>query len=292
MSTTVTNRYRLDDLRRFAVAMGIAGGLAPARAHALATHLLWYDAAGAALFGVGTLPVWLAAVEASRVNPKVVGEVKSERGALTVVDGQQGLPPLVLENAAGLTVEKAREMGLSLVRVARIDRLGSAAAVTAGIATGPFAGLVIGPGNLWSLALPAPDGLPVVIDSGLGAARSSGPARGTARRRTVPVRRPTGALPGVLDGLANWASLLAPEGEWLVAAVAIAALEPMATFHERVGVSLRDLGDAPGRLIPEAWEAHRRKAYEHGLVIAASAWKKLAHWAERLEVEVPKPGDS
>jgi LDH2 family malate/lactate/ureidoglycolate dehydrogenase len=111
LSTTLTHRYRLDDLRRFATALGSAGGLPLARAQGLANHLLWYDAAGAAFFGIGTLPVWLAAIEAQRVDPKVVGEVKSERGALTVVDGQRGLPPLVLERGAGLAVEKAREMG-------------------------------------------------------------------------------------------------------------------------------------------------------------------------------------
>jgi hypothetical protein len=67
-------------------------------------------------------------------------------------------------------------------------------------------------------------------------------------------------------------------------------LEPLATFHERVAVSSRELENAPGRLIPEAWERERRKAHEHGLVIAAPAWTKLTHWAERSGVEVPKPG--
>jgi LDH2 family malate/lactate/ureidoglycolate dehydrogenase len=289
VSTTVTHRYRLDDLRRLAAAVGIAAGLAPGRAHAMAAHLLWYDAAGAGFFGVGSLPVWLAALEAGRVDPKVVGEVKYERGALAVLDGRQGLPPLVLEHAAAVAVEKAREMGLALVRVAGIDRLGSAAAVTASVAAGPFAGFVMGPGELWSLAVPSPSGLPVVIDSGLGERIAGG--RGTAARRAVPGRRSSEALPAPLDGFTRWASVLAPEGEWLVGAVAIAALEPLATFHERVEVSLRELGETPGRLVPEAWEAHRRKAHEHGLVIAAPAWKKLAHWAERLGVELPKPGD-
>jgi LDH2 family malate/lactate/ureidoglycolate dehydrogenase len=291
VSATVTNRYRLDDLRRFATALGSAGGLAPARAQGLATHLLWYDAAGAAIFGIGTLPVWLAAVEAGRVDPKAAGEVKSERGALTVVEGQQGLPPLLLERAAGLAVEKARELGLALVRVAHIERVGSAAAVTAGIATGPFVGLVIGPSHLYSVALPSPEGLPVVIDSGLDAVRTSSPGRGASSSRAGRARRPVSVTAESLDGVASWASVLAPEGEWLVGAIAIAALESLATFHERVLVSLREPGEAPGRLMPTDWEAQRRKAHEHGLVIAAPAWKKLVHWAGRLGVDIPKPGN-
>ena len=56
MSTTVIHRYRLDDLRRFAAALGAASGLVPLRALALASHLFWFDAAGAAIFGIGTLP--------------------------------------------------------------------------------------------------------------------------------------------------------------------------------------------------------------------------------------------
>src|SRR5262249_7152269 len=48
-------RYRLDDLRRFAAALAAGLGIAPARASALATHLLWFDAAGAAPLGVATL---------------------------------------------------------------------------------------------------------------------------------------------------------------------------------------------------------------------------------------------
>jgi LDH2 family malate/lactate/ureidoglycolate dehydrogenase len=292
VSTTVTHRYRLDDLRRFAVALGTAAGLPPARGQALAKHLLWYDAAGASLFGIGTLPIWLAAIEAGRVNPTAVGEVKSERGTLTVTDGHQGVPPLVLGWAADLAVQKAREMGLALVRVAHVDRIGSAAAVTAEIATGPFAGLVLGPGSLWSLALPSPEGLPVVVDSGLDGGRSRTASRGAARGRGAQGRRPGGPLPPVVDEFASWASVLAPEGEWLLGAIAIAALEPLATFQERVMQALRERSDAPERLHPADWSVERRKAHEDGLLVAAPAWKKLMHWAERLEVEPPKPDDS
>ena len=103
---------------------------------------------------------------------------------------------MVLEHAAGLAVEKAREMGLALVRVARIDRLGSAAAVTAGIATGPFAGLAIGPGDLLEPGAPFSAGLPVVIDSGLGATHGRQPARGTPRVGPRQSSGPRAALPG------------------------------------------------------------------------------------------------
>ena len=66
--------YRLDDLRRFATALGTALGVPPTRAAELASHLLWFDAAGLADFGIATLPAWLERIEARGVEPAARGE--------------------------------------------------------------------------------------------------------------------------------------------------------------------------------------------------------------------------
>ena len=77
MSAAATHRYRWDDLRRFAAALGGAVGLDPARALALASHLLWFDAAGAARLGIATLPDWLEMMEGGQVDVRARGQVVS-----------------------------------------------------------------------------------------------------------------------------------------------------------------------------------------------------------------------
>jgi LDH2 family malate/lactate/ureidoglycolate dehydrogenase len=266
--------YRLDDLRRLASALLAKAGVVPARASALATQLLWFDAAGVASFGIGTLPAWLERLESGQVDPVAEGRVTMERAATAVFDGQNGLPPLVLARAAGIAAEKARELGLGLVRVVKVGPMGPSAAVAADLAIGPFAAFFLGPGPSWALALPSEEGLPVVYDAALvggktgGGARSSGPSP---------------------DRIVSWAHLLVPEGGWLVGAVAVTAIEPLATFQERVSAEVKRGGEGPGRLTPTAWERRRREAREHGVPVSTAAWEKLKRWADRSEVEPPAP---
>jgi LDH2 family malate/lactate/ureidoglycolate dehydrogenase len=288
VSTTVIHRYRVDDLRRFAAALGASSGLVPLRALALASHLLWFDAAGAGSYGIATLPDWLEAMASGRVDPAATGTLRFERAALANFDGQNGVPPLVLARAGELAVEKARELGVGLVRVVHVGRIGSAAAVAAAMAVGPIAGLLVAPGEAWSLAFPSARGLPVVIDSALAAEDAAYDATGSragARKRALPV------VPLPSDGLASWAELLAPAGSWLVAAIMVAQLEPLTTLHERLDAWVRATTEAPGRLLPELWDAHRREVHEHGVAIAAPIWKKLKQWSQRLAVDAPTPNE-
>jgi LDH2 family malate/lactate/ureidoglycolate dehydrogenase len=290
------NRYGFDDLRRFAAALGTACGLAPLRALAMASHLLWFDAAGAATLGIATLPAWLEAIEGGQVDPQAAGRVVGQRSALAIFDGENGLPPLLLERAAELAVETARETAVGLVRVDHVGPIRSAAAVAAGIALGPMAGLVLGPNRLWSMGLPSEVGLPVVVDSGLAiAAAGTGKPGGVRTPADSPkpaASRRTGSAPAIdlLDGLRLGTEVLIPAGGWLVAAVSVAAIEPLAAFHQRVA-AWDGLEEAPGRLLPDAWDARRREARARGIAIPLPAWKSLNQWAQRLAVEVPGPLD-
>ena len=268
--------YRLDDLRRFATALGSALGIPPTRAAELASHLLWFDAAGLEDFGIATLPSWLERIEARSVEPGAVGRVTAERTSLVVLDGQNGIPPLILARAAELAVEKARDAGVGLVRVSHVGPTGPAAAVAAEMAVGPVAAVILGPGPSWSCAFPSAEGLPAVFDSALGPR----PTKTTTRSR-----RPAAPDPDTM--MAPWIAAMAPEGGWLVAAVAVAALESLATFHERVGATLDAVQQWPGGLAPGPWEARRRIAREAGVPLAAEAMTPLTRWGERLGVEPP-----
>jgi LDH2 family malate/lactate/ureidoglycolate dehydrogenase len=292
VSTSVIQRYRFDDVRRFAAALGTASGLVPPRALALASHLLWFDAAGAGSHGIGTLPEWLEAIDSGRVDPGTVGQLRTERASLAIFDGQNGIAPLVLARAAELAVEKSRELGVGLVRVAHVGEVGSAAAVAAGMAVGPIAGVLVGPGGAYSLACPSAGGLPIVMDSALPAngdrddSSAAPAARAGGRKNGGPLAPPH------CEVLAAWSEMLAPAGAWLVAAIAVAYLEPLTTFHERLDVWWRSRPHALGRLVPEVWDGHRRLVHEQGVAIPAPVWKKLKHWSQRLSVEAPKPSES
>jgi len=263
-------RYRIEDLRKFAAALGAGAGLSPVRAAGLASQLIWYDLAGAPAHGIAVLPQWLERIVHGRVDPRAEGKLLSEHASTAVLDGQGGVPPLILARAAGLASEKAREMGIALVRVVNLGSTGPATAVAAEVALGPQIGWVMGPGSSWTLALPTPDGLPAVYDASL----ADSPARAA------------GALVRALGG--PW-SVLAPDGGWLVAALAVSALEPLATFHERVTAALGEPDGSTALLHRERWEKARAEAREHGLPLGDSALAALKHWSERLGAALPNP---
>ena len=266
---TDARRYRLDDLRRFATALASALGVAPARASALATHLLWFDAAGVPRFGLGSLPGRLEAIESGAVDPAAAGVVTLERSGTAVFDARRGLPLLALDRAAGIAVEKARDVGVGLVRVVNVGDPGSAAGVAAEAAIGPVSVTVLGPGPSWTVALPGDEGLPVVYDTALAGADGARPSA------------------EALDGLPPWISALLPAGGWLVLAASVTATESLTTFQARVSEAFKGRDDPPGRLGPRRWEDRRREARERGVASDPARWDDLLGWAERLKVTPP-----
>jgi LDH2 family malate/lactate/ureidoglycolate dehydrogenase len=284
VSAALLSRYRLDDLRRFAAALLRASGLAPARALALASHLLWFDAAGAPCFGTASLPYWLEAIAAGRFDPGALGTVTSERAAFAILDGQNGLPSLILERAGELAVQKARDTAVGMVRVLDAGELHSAAAVTAAMSLGPVAAFVLGPSGTWSVALPSAEGS-VILDAGLGgdvSGRALAPGDGSGSTSELAF-----SVPPRLDGWLGVSAVFAPRRSWLVAALTIPALEPLSIFHQRVAYLLHGPTEDPCRLVPAVWNRRRREAYEHGIALPEIASRQLEDWARRLAVALP-----
>ncbi len=305
MAAAVIHRFAYDELRRFAVALGTAAGLASARSGALAAHLLWFDAAGAPTLGIATLETWLTLIDERRVDPSATGRVTRERSSLAELDGENGLPLLVLERAAEVAVEKARDSGVGLVRVVAIGPAASAAPIAAGIAIGPMAGWVLGPCETWSLSLPTAAGLPLIMDSGLpGDAASRKPAAADAAGRTGTTqarpaanqRHSRNPAPDFPEGLRLAAEVLVPAGGWLVAALAGTGPESLSSWHDRVAAARgRSAAEHTGAglrvLDPEGWEAHRRRLWQEGVEVASAVWKPLVQRARRLAIELPAPLD-
>ena len=220
-----------------------------------------------------TLGDLLDRVESGSIDPKAESTVVLERGSTAVLDGRHGIPLLVLDRAAGLATEKARDTGVGLIRVKNVGPIGAAAGVAAEMAIGPVSALILGPDRRWAVALPAEEGLPVVFDPALGTA---GDGDGEGAR--------------TYDNLvAPWASVLAPDGGWLVAAIAVHALEPLSTLHERVADAVKGLDEASGRLLPGPWERRRREVREHGVIVEPATREGLSRRAERLGIAFPEP---
>jgi LDH2 family malate/lactate/ureidoglycolate dehydrogenase len=261
----VRSRFGLDELRRFAIDLCVAVGLAPVRASSFVGHLLWFDTAGLPRHGYATLPDWLERIQSGIIDPNADGSVGPERGATAVLDAARGLGPLAMSRAAGLVIEKARDVGVGLVRVTNVGPVGPAAPIAAEIAIGPMAAIAVGPNGARCLALPTAGGLPRVYDVAIGG--------------DVPVPNPP----------ADPMSLLVPEGDWLLQAIAVPAIESLEALHQRLASALHpcELPEPDFLLNPGSWEARRAEALTDGIAIPDGAWKALRTWAGRLGVAAP-----
>jgi LDH2 family malate/lactate/ureidoglycolate dehydrogenase len=264
------HRYRLDDLRTFGVDVATGLGLAPARASEFLTSLLWFDAAGASSFGIASLPEWFDAIDGRSIDPAVGGKIHKERTATAVLDAQQGLTPLLLKRAGELAVERAREVGVGMVRVENLGRSCPAGWVAAEIAVGPMVGVVQGPGSSLAVAAPVAGTVAAVFDSAL----TGGPTKAPGWSAL--------ALPA-------WSAPFSGSGGWLVAALAVTAFEPLATFHERIDEYLGGSPSVPGEVRPSEWEARRIELLEGGLPLPDPVRRELQRWAERFNLAWPTP---
>jgi LDH2 family malate/lactate/ureidoglycolate dehydrogenase len=251
-------RHRLEDLRRLATDLIASVGVPRDRAAALSGHLLWFDAIGAHSLGIASLPQWLKQLERGEFDRHTEGTWTQERPGTAVLDGRNGIPPLILARAALVAAEKARDVGLGLVRVTGVRSPGPAAPFAAELAIGPLVGLVLGPDGTWALGLPASEGPPLLYDNRLG-----GGAPRSAREGMEPVPA--------------WFPLIPPDG-WLVSAFVVPAFEPLPSFHERVAAVLAS--DQACRIDPAAWEAQRRDLRERGLDLPAASWNAIRRHAE------------
>jgi LDH2 family malate/lactate/ureidoglycolate dehydrogenase len=261
----MTERFGLDDLRWFAADLAAGVGLPPERAASLAGLLIWHDTAGLTAEGLASLPSWLEKLENQQVDPKTQGRIVSEHPATALVEASGGVAPLVLARAAEIASQKAREIGVGLVRVRELGAQPFALHVAAELAIGPQMGLVMGPGGTWAVGIPSSGGLPLVLGSGLG----------SGSRSVAP-------LPGELAGL------VVPRDEWAVQAVSVTAFEGVGLLHERVGGWIAGADSVP-RLDPARWEALRASAREQGLAVERAAWKALTQRAKSAGVAVPSP---
>ena len=253
--------HRVDELRRFASDLATGLGVPPARASSLATHLLWFDAAGASSHGIATLPKWLDRIDRKEIDPKAEGRAGSEKAGTAVFDAQNGITPLALESAARVASEKARDVGVGIVRVKNLPAGGPAAPAAAGLAIGPNLAVIVGPGPSIAVAVPTSEGLPLVYDSALAGSRDP--------------------IPTWMGEWSPWIAAIAGFDGWAILALSVAAFEPLAQFHARIAAN------AGASLVPRAWEIRRAEARERGILLDPATIDALKSWGDRLRVPCP-----
>lgn len=238
-------RVKPDEARRLAIEAALKAGLNRDQAGSLAASLLWFDTAGFPSMGLAALPDWLDRIAQGAIDPKAEPTISRERAGTAQIDGRNGLPQATLARAATIAGQKARELGLAIVRVQGIAPIQSAAPAAADLAIGPLAGLAIGPSGAWTIALPTVGGPPLVYDSAFG---EPNPAESASL--TAP-----------------WLPLL-PDGGWLLLALNLPAFEPLDSFQRRAVEAASRPGS--GRVDPHAWEDRRLAFQEHGIELPDS----------------------
>ncbi len=267
--------YRLDDLRRFAGALGSAAGLSPNQASRLVAYLLWFDAIGATSFGIQTFPRWLERLTGNEFERGTSGVVTLETLGTVILDGRQGVPPLILSRAGELATEKARDAGIGVVRVDNLASLGPVAPIVAGMASGPCAALIFGPNGQHALALPTDNGPPTVYDTAL----NQGVDGSTGKSHELPSQL------ALEPALKPWLSALVPEGDWLIVSLRIDAIESLSTFLERGEAAMKFDPKFFSQVLPSVSEEKRRAARELGIPLTPPVRDSLFDWAVRLGVE-------
>ena len=227
---------------------------------------------------------------AGRVDPGAVGKVSGERAALAILDGQNGVPPLVLERAGELAVEKARDAGVGLVRVAHVGRLGRRQPWRPGSPWDRWPASV-GPGRSWSMALPSAPAFPSWSTPSLSAEAVGSEKPGTAASRTDRVEACRSGGATTLEGFRPLGRNAGAEG--LAGGRGLGRESGTAHQHFMSGSTPR-CADCPRprtASCPPHGTPAVAKFKSTASPLAAPVWKKLKQWAQRLAVEVPEPGE-
>ena len=108
-----------------ATSMLMKAGVPESNAAKTARAIVTSDVWGNPSHGLMRLPFYLQRISMGGVNPEAELKVISERGAITSLDGEDGLGHWQLWDAADLGVAKAKEFGISLVSVKNSSHCGA-----------------------------------------------------------------------------------------------------------------------------------------------------------------------
>jgi LDH2 family malate/lactate/ureidoglycolate dehydrogenase len=120
-------RYRADDLRKFSCAALQALEVPPLDAEEVSECLVAADLRGVDSHGVVRLPIYAGRILQGAVNPRPITRVVQQRGNSALVDGDNGLGPVVGARAMEKAIAVAELAGISFAGVRRSNHFGIAA---------------------------------------------------------------------------------------------------------------------------------------------------------------------
>ena len=116
MSSTVqATRIAVDQLRRFITAAMTQLGLPPSDAAIVGRLMAEADLQGSDGHGVIRLPQYARRIRAGGINVRPTIKVVQERAGMALLDGDNGMGHLVMQRAAEMAIEKARNCGIAWV---------------------------------------------------------------------------------------------------------------------------------------------------------------------------------
>jgi len=126
ISNSLSPRVSVECLRRFiALSLGRAG-LPAADAGIVADLMAEADLQGSDGHGVIRLPQYMKRIRAGGINVRPDIRVVTERAAMAVIDGDNGMGHLVASRAVDLAIEKARASGVAWVGTRNSNHAGPA----------------------------------------------------------------------------------------------------------------------------------------------------------------------
>ncbi|PKP68546.1 MAG: dehydrogenase [Alphaproteobacteria bacterium HGW-Alphaproteobacteria-4] len=168
------------DLRRFAQELLTAGGFAPEDAGQTADLLVWANLRGVESHGVLRIPRYVEMLETGILVSGGAIETVSQRGSVCLLDGGKCPGAVGMNAAAAKAAVLAREQGLGWCAVRRISHAGAIGYFTSALAGQGLIGLAVTASkplmnyfgargealstNPISIAVPVPEGDPIVLD--------------------------------------------------------------------------------------------------------------------------------
>ncbi len=119
-------RYQPDALRVLVKQIFMAYQLPEQDADVVADVLLSADLRGIDSHGVARLPLYINKLKNKSINPKPNIKIVHELPATALVDGDDGMGPVVAKKAMEIAIEKAKKVGAGLVSVRRSNHFGIA----------------------------------------------------------------------------------------------------------------------------------------------------------------------
>lgn len=120
-------RVKVEKLFELMKRLFLANGLPEQDAHTAADALISADIRGIDSHGASRMPYYISKLKNGTVNPKPNIRILNELPATALLDGDNGLGPVVAKKAMEIAIEKAKNVGAGLVSVRRSNHFGIAA---------------------------------------------------------------------------------------------------------------------------------------------------------------------